>query len=371
MGSSGGKGKRTKEIYTGHKPIPIDIVNTVIKSICKISIKMKDQKIKNGIGFFMNYSNSIKYLITNYHIINPDLINEDIEIEIWNHKKKKLNLHNYNIKYYKEPKDITAIEIKNSDELYKDIKFLDYDRNYINGYEIYNNADVFSIQHPGGKSAAYARGKIIKIYDYEFDHNIPTDNGSSGCPILLLSKNINFVKIIGIHKNFEPTQKINKGTFIGEIIKHFDQSLLEKNDNLNIKKDNNDISTGNNNIKNLGKDIIKEVEKLSINSNETISNKKDLSGNITKNIYMEKNIEGKKRLNNEYNDLNHNPISSLGINVGLIDDYDIYKWRACLIGPKDTPYAKGIFYIHLIFPEDYPKKSPEIVFFDSNLSSKC
>ena len=68
-------------------------------------------------------------------------------------------------------------------------------------------------------------------------------------------------------------------------------------------------------------------------------------------------------MNNEYNDLNYNPISSLGINVGLIDDYDIYKWRVCLIGPKDTPYAKGIFYIHLIFPEDYPKKSPEIVLF--------
>ena len=94
------------------KPIQIDKANAVIKSICKISIKMKDQKIKNGIGFFMNYSNSIKYLITNYHVINPDLINENIEIEIWNHKKKKLNLHNYNIKYIKEPKDITAIEIK-------------------------------------------------------------------------------------------------------------------------------------------------------------------------------------------------------------------------------------------------------------------
>ena len=162
MGSSGGKGKRTKEIDLGHKPIPIDIANTVIKSICKISIKIKNQDIKNGTGFFMNISNSIKFLIINYHVINPDLINEDIEIEIRNHKKMKLNLNNYNIKYFEDPKDITIIEIKNSDEIYKDINFLDYDRNYINGYKIYNNVDVFSIQHPLGKSSACARRKNNK-----------------------------------------------------------------------------------------------------------------------------------------------------------------------------------------------------------------
>ena len=225
MGVSGGNRNRINEVETGHKPISIDIAYTLKKSICKISIKVKDQKIKNGTGFFMNISNTIKYLITNYHVINPDLINEDIEIEIWNHKKMKLNLNNYNIKYFKEPKDITVIEIKNSDEIYKDIKFLDYDKNYINGYEIYNNADVFSIEHPQGKSAACASGKIIKIYDYEFDHNISTDNGSSGCPIMLLNDNINLIQVIGIHKNSDKLEKINGGTFIGEIFKELNNDL--------------------------------------------------------------------------------------------------------------------------------------------------
>ena len=41
-----------------------------------------------------DYTNSIKYLITNYQVINPDLIKEDIEIEIWNHKIIKLDLNN-------------------------------------------------------------------------------------------------------------------------------------------------------------------------------------------------------------------------------------------------------------------------------------
>jgi len=147
----------------------------------------------------------------------------------------KLNLNNYNIKYFEDPKDITVIEIKNSDEIYKDIEFLNYDRNYINGYEIYNNVDVFSIQHPLGKSAACASGKIIKIYEYEFDHNISTDNGSSGCPIILLNDNINLIQVIGIHKNSDKIEKINGGTFIGEIFK-------ELNNNFNKIKDNYIIS---------------------------------------------------------------------------------------------------------------------------------
>ena len=79
MEKYGGKGKKINELNTGHKPIPIDIVNAVNKSICKISIKKKDKKNENETGFFMNISKTRKYLITNYHVIKPDLINEDIE----------------------------------------------------------------------------------------------------------------------------------------------------------------------------------------------------------------------------------------------------------------------------------------------------
>ena len=36
-----------------------------------------------GTGFFMIY-NSLKCLISNYHVINSDLLNKNIEIEIYN-----------------------------------------------------------------------------------------------------------------------------------------------------------------------------------------------------------------------------------------------------------------------------------------------
>ena len=225
---------KTDEICTGHKPIKMNIANKVMKSICKIIIKNND-KISYGTGFFLNVTNSLKYLLTNYHVINQNSIG-NLELEIWNQNRIKLNLDNRQIKYFEKPKDITIVEIKNTDEIYKDIEFLDYDINYKNkGYIIYKNVDVFSIEHPYGEDASCASGKIKNIYEYEFNHNISTDNGSSGCPIILLNDNINLIQIIGIHKNSDRKEKINGGTFIGEIFK-------ELNNNFNKRKDNYIIS---------------------------------------------------------------------------------------------------------------------------------
>ena len=39
------------EVFTGHKPIPLKIVNKVFKSICKITINIKD-RVAYGTGFF-------------------------------------------------------------------------------------------------------------------------------------------------------------------------------------------------------------------------------------------------------------------------------------------------------------------------------
>ena len=73
------------------------------------------------------------------------------------------------------------IEINESDNIYKEIKFLDYDTNCV----MYENVDIFSNEHPLGDDAECASGRIINKNEYEFEHDIPTDNGSSGCPIIL------------------------------------------------------------------------------------------------------------------------------------------------------------------------------------------
>jgi len=196
----GGENGRKNEAFTGNKPIDIDILISMRRTICKIIVNNKG-KIQYGTGFFMKISDSKRYLVTNYHVIDLDSLNEKIEIEIWNKKKYLLNPNNYNIKYLKEPKDIISLEIKDLDDNFLDVEFLNYDRNYEDGYLIYKDADVFTIEHPLGKNASCSSGKIININEYEFDHNISTEPGSSGSPILLLSDNINLIKVIGIHKN--------------------------------------------------------------------------------------------------------------------------------------------------------------------------
>ena len=156
------KGKN--EAMLGHPPIPMKLAIEAMKSICKISYH-SNNGIISGTGFFMKYSDSLKLLITNYHVISPALMNNNIIIEIWNNKKMILKLNERYTKFLDLPKDITAIEIRNTDEIYKDILFLNYVLNYYNkGYNIYKDKYIFSIEHPLGQDAAAASGKIIDIY---------------------------------------------------------------------------------------------------------------------------------------------------------------------------------------------------------------
>ena len=68
-----GKVKRT---------ISLSVSDFVKESICKITFIGEN---KTGTGFFMNISDTLKCLITNYHVINPYAKLENIEIEIHNY----------------------------------------------------------------------------------------------------------------------------------------------------------------------------------------------------------------------------------------------------------------------------------------------
>ena len=98
-------------------------------------------------------------------------------------------MNNRFIQYFDDPLDITVIQIKDKEwDIIQNVEFLDYDMNFVIGYEQYKGSYIFALGYPYGDEIVSGSGKIINIKNnYEFEHNIPTDKGSSGSPIILLN----------------------------------------------------------------------------------------------------------------------------------------------------------------------------------------
>ena len=239
-----------EELGLGNKPISLSTANQLSKSICKIIYTNNENKNAYGTGFFMLYK-SLRFLISTYHVINENIKNKSIEIEIHNKKKINLELKSRFIKYFERPKDISIVEIKDSDGI-KDVEYLNYDLNYKEGgYSQYKKMYVLSLGFPFGEELSIGSGKIININGYEFEHNIPTEEGSSGSPIILF----NLLKVIGIHKYGDLAKRINVGTFIGEIFDEIKNDLSKVNNDKNIKVKEDDKG----NIKRIDKNNILDL----------------------------------------------------------------------------------------------------------------
>ena len=202
--------------------IPEETIIKLSKSICKIKIN-KDGQTMFGNGFFMKY-NYFKYLITCYHIINGV---ENFDIEIHNKRTITIDLKNYYTKLIEKPKDIAIIEIRESDIFINEITFLDYDINDISRYSQYKDKDIISLRFSYGEKIVSGKGKVNRVVDYKFEHDIDIDKASdsSGCPIIL-SDNL---KVIGMNKGEQSVEYKDLGIFIGEIITEIE--LLNNNDN--------------------------------------------------------------------------------------------------------------------------------------------
>ena len=82
-------------------------------------------------------------------------------------------------------------------------------------------------------------------------------------------------------------------------------------------------------------------------------------------------MSAEKRIRSELKEITRNPPSNCS--AGLIDEKNVFVWRATIIGPHDSPYEGGIFNLRIDFPDKYPFKPPNIVFttkiFHCNINS--
>ena len=76
----------------------------------------------------------------------------------------------------------------------------------------------------------------------------------------------------------------------------------------------------------------------------------------------QQNVIAMRRVKNEFEDLKNNPILNIGVQVGLPDPNNIMEWRCTMLGPQDTPFGGGLFYLKIKFPDNYPQKAPEVSF---------
>lgn len=191
--------------------------------VLRASVKIEIGPSKFGSGFFIKFkkNNNKKFycLMTNQHVIKPEMIEKKQKIKIlYDNEEKslifKLDQEDRFIKYFMDSLqiDLTAIQILEKDNI-EDKYFLEPYDNYKKGCQ-FKGKTISVVQYPLGGKLSMSTGIIKRNNDITIIHTASTLRGSSGGPIVLKEDD----KVLGIHRGGNEHKQQNYGLFIGPVI---------------------------------------------------------------------------------------------------------------------------------------------------------